>query len=57
MSEANETNRREWAARALGVAVGLFAAAVAWSTLRWPAPAIAFALGFGAYLAASPKEH
>lgn len=55
MSEMNETKRREWSARALGVTVGLFAAAVAWSTIRWPAPAIAFALGFGAYLAVRPK--
>ncbi len=49
--------RRELVARWLGVSVGLGAAAIAWYAIRWPAPAISFAIGFAAYLIARPAEH
>jgi hypothetical protein len=47
--------RQEALARTVGAAVGLSAMALAWVTIRWPAPAIAFAIGFMAYLSLRPR--
>jgi EamA domain-containing membrane protein RarD len=40
----------------LGVAVGILVAIVAFRVIRWPAPAIAVAAGYGAYLLARRRS-
>lgn len=47
---------RERRARLLGVVVALAVMVAAWLIIRWPAPVIAAAIGFGAYLIAHGRR-
>lgn len=46
---SNAIDRRERVARLLGIATALVVMAAASRAIRWPAPGIAVALGFGVY--------
>jgi len=52
----NRVSKRERRARLLGVAVALAVMVAASLTIRWPAPAIAAAIGFGAYFLARGRR-
>ncbi len=56
-AEKTSARMRERRARLLGVAVALAVMVAAWLTIRWPAPAIAAAIGFGGYLIARGRRN
>lgn len=53
--QARGSRRQEAVARAVGAVIGVAAMMLAWAWIRWPAPAIAFALGLTAYVALRPR--